>query len=143
LKYTPIVVIGRNPIAVEKKAELKAALPRNTRLLNWVPFEHVLPRTRLIIHHGGMGTTHAAVVHGIPQMAVPHAADQRGNARRIAQAKVGLNLTAHDVRNGALLEGTRALTEDAQVHENARKLAAEFAALGGPERAADALEKLR
>jgi MGT family glycosyltransferase len=140
--YVPVVVIGRNPIPPEQKAELKAALPKITRLLNWVDFDHVLPRTRLIIHHGGMGTTHAAVVHGIVQMAVPHAADQRGNARRIAQAKVGLNLTAHDVRHGALYEGAKALTVDAHVQENARRLAADFAALGGPDRAAAYLAAL-
>ena len=140
--YVPLVVVGRNPIDIQKKAELKAALPRNTRLLNWVPFDHVLPRTKLIVHHGGMGTTHAAVIHGIPQIAVPHAADQRGNARQIAQAKVGLNLTAHDVKHGALLEAAKALTEDAVVRENAHRLAADFAALGGTETAAAALEKL-
>lgn len=137
--YVPIVVIGHNPIAPEDKAQLKAALPPSTRLLNWVNFDHVLPRTRLIIHHGGMGTTHAAVVHGIPQMVVPHAADQRGQARRVAQAKVGLNLTAHGVRNGALLQGARALKTDAQVQRNARDLAGEFHRLGGAERAAEAL----
>jgi MGT family glycosyltransferase len=140
--YVPIVVIGRNPITPEQKAELKAALPGSTRLLNWVSFEHVLPRTQLMIHHGGMGTTHAAVIHGIPQIAVPHAADQRGNARRIAQAKVGLNLSAHDVRHGALLEGSRALTNDATVRANAHQLAANFAALGGAKRAAEALESV-
>lgn len=142
MRYVPIVVIGRNPIEPDKKAELKAALPPNTRLLNWIPFDHVLPRTRLMVHHGGMGTTHAAVIHGIPQMAVPHAADQRGNARRIAQAKVGFNLTAHEVRHGALLEGATALTNDANVQANARQLAADFAALGGAEKAAEALERI-
>ena len=89
-----------------------------------------------------MGTTHAAVIHGIPQMAVPHAADQRGNARRIAQAKVGLNLTAHDVKHGALLQGAKALTADVRVQETAWRLAADFAALGGAARAAEALEAL-
>jgi MGT family glycosyltransferase len=138
--YIPIVVIGRNPITPEQKAELKAALPASTRLLNWVSFDHLLPRTRLMIHHGGMGTTHAAVIHGIPQIAVPHAADQRGNARRIAQAKVGVSLTAHDVRHGALLEGARALTDDDTARKNAQQLAAEFAALGGAKKAANALE---
>lgn len=142
LRYIPIVVIGRNPIAPEDKAKLKAALPRSTRLLNWVDFDHVLPRTRLIVHHGGMGTTHAAVIHGIPQLVVPHAADQRGQARRVAQAKVGLNLTAHDVRNGMLFEGARALSQDEQVKANARRLAEDFAALGGPGRAAEAMLEL-
>jgi len=135
----PIVVIGRNPMAADEKARLKAALPRSTRLLNWVDFDHVLPRTRLIIHHGGMGTTHAAIVHAIPQLVVPHAADQRGQAHRVAQAKIGLNLTAHDVQQGMLFEGARALSQDENVRANAKQLAEEFAALGGPERAADAL----
>jgi MGT family glycosyltransferase len=142
LHFIPVVVIGRNPIAPDDKAKLKAALPPTTRLLNWVDFDHVLPRTRLIIHHGGMGTTHAAIVHAIPQLVVPHAADQRGQARRVAQAKIGLNLTAHDVKNGLLFEGARALSHDQQVKANARELAAEFAFLGGPGRGAEVVASL-
>lgn len=140
--FVPVVVLGWNPITPEAKAELKAALPKTTRLLNWVSFEHVLPRTGLIIHHGGMGTTHAAAVYGIPQMVVPHAADQRGQARRVAQARVGLNLTAMDVKQGALAQGAIALTRDERVRQNARDLAADLAALGGPPRAAEALVAL-
>ncbi|NWF67526.1 MAG: glycosyltransferase family 1 protein [Chloroflexi bacterium] len=137
----PLVVLSNNPIAPEEKAKLKAALPGGTRLLNWAPFGHVLPRCKLAIHHGGMGTTHAITLHGIPQIVVPHAADQRGQARRVAQAKIGLNLTAHDVRNGALLQGARALLADARIQERARAVAAEMAALGGPQRAAVAVEE--
>jgi MGT family glycosyltransferase len=140
LRLVPIVVLGNNPIAPEEKAKLKAALPAGTRLLNWVPFEHVLPRCKLAVHHGGMGTTHAITLHGIPQLVVPHAADQRGQARRVAQAKIGLNLTAHDVKNGALLQGAHALLRDEQIAENARRIAAEMASLGGVTRAAAAIE---
>ncbi|MFN8448694.1 MAG: glycosyltransferase [Anaerolineae bacterium] len=117
-------------------------MPTGTRLLNFVPFDHVLPRTRLMIHHGGMGTTHAALIHAIPQIVVPHAADQRGQARRVAQAKVGLNLTAHDVKQGMLLEGVRAIASDEKVRQTARDLAAEMASLGGAERAAEAVEQI-
>lgn len=138
----PLVVIGWNPIAPEDKGKLIAALPKGTRLLNFVPFDHVLPRTRLMIHHGGMGTTHAALIHAIPQIIVPHAADQRGQARRVAQAKVGLNLTAHDVKQGMLLEGVKAIANDERVRQTARELAAEMAALGGAERAAEAIEAI-
>jgi len=142
LRLLPVVVIGRNPIPAEEKDKLKAALPPGTRLLTWVDFDHLFPRLKVIIHHGGMGTTHRAVIQGIPQVVVPHAADQRGQARRVAQAKVGLNLTAHDVRNGQLLPAIRAVTTDAKVIENARQLAADFAALGGPARAAELLARL-
>jgi UDP:flavonoid glycosyltransferase YjiC (YdhE family) len=81
-------------------------------------------------------------VHAIPQLVVPHAADQRGQARRVAQAKIGLNLTAHDVKNGLLFEGARALSHDQQVKANARELAAEFAFLGGPGRGAEVVASL-
>jgi MGT family glycosyltransferase len=135
----PIVAIGWNPVEPEKKAELKRALPSGTRLLNWVPFGHVLPRARIIVHHGGMGTTHGAVVHGLPQIVVPHAADQRIQAQRVAQAKVGLNLSAHDVRQGMLGEGVHAIVHDEKVRETARQLAHRMAELGGPRRAAESV----
>jgi UDP:flavonoid glycosyltransferase YjiC (YdhE family) len=138
----PIVALGLNPVAPEEKAKLIAALPKGTRLLTFVPFAHVLPRLRLIAHHGGMGTTHWAIRYGLPQLIVPHAADQRGQARRAAQAKVGIELTAHDVRQGKLREGVAALLHDEQVQANARALAQAFAALGGAEKAAAALAEV-
>ncbi len=139
LRLTPIVVLGKQPIDPAKKDELKAALPAGTRLLSWIDYDQVFPRLSVIIHHGGMGTTHRAIIGAIPQVVVPHAADQRGQARRVAQSKVGLNLTAHDVRNGQLLPAIRAVTNDPRLSETAITLAAEFKALGGAERAADLL----
>ncbi len=136
----PVLTLGWNPISSDKKAELKRALPAGTRLLNWAPYDHLLPRCRIVIHHGGMGTTHSAVAHGLRQIVVPHAADQRIQARRVAEAKVGLHLTAHDVRQGQLREGVRAILEAEWVEEKARGLALEMAALGGIERAADLVE---
>jgi MGT family glycosyltransferase len=136
---TPVIAIGWNPIVSEKKTELISALPKGTRLLNWIPLDHVLPRTKLIIHHGGMGTTHHAVVHAVQQIVVPHAADQRIQAKRVAQAKVGLHLSAHDVRQGMLSEGTRAILHDRQIYQTARNLADEMENLGGSHRAAEAI----
>jgi len=138
----PLVVLGNNPVSPEQKERLKAALPGGTYLLNWVDYDHVFPRLKVIVHHGGMGTTHAAVVHGVPQVVVPHAADQRGQARRVAQAKVGLNLTAHDVHSGQLVPAVRAVTSDPNVLDTVKALAASFARLGGPIRAAELLVEL-
>lgn len=139
LRMIPIVVIGTNPIPETEKSQFKASLPAGTRLLNWVDFDQVFPRLKVIIHHGGMGTTHRAIVHGLPQIVVPHAADQRGQARRVAQAKIGLNLNALDIQRGQLLPAIRAVAEDPKVREAASALQASFAALGGAERAAGLL----
>ena len=142
LGWIPIVVIGRQALTPDKKQELISALPPETRLLNWVDFDHVMPRLHSIAHHGGMGTTHAAILHGLPQVVVPHAADQRGQAQRVSQAKIGLNLTAHDVRNGQLLPAIRAVSTDEKVRETAQELARNFANLGGAPKAAELLENL-
>jgi MGT family glycosyltransferase len=142
LGMTSVVVLGRNPIPQDKKAELKAALPPGTRLLTWIDYDHVFPRLKVIVHHGGMGTTHRAIVQAIPQVIVPHAADQRGQARRAAQAKVGLNLTAHDVKTGQLMPAIRAVTTDEKVLSAAKQLADEFASLGGAPHAAELLLQL-
>lgn len=138
----PVVAIGFNPIAPEDKAMLIKALPKGARLVNFVLFEHVLPRCKIMIHHGGMGTTHYAVVYGVMQIVVPHAADQRVQAKRVAQAKIGLNLTAHDVRQGMLKDGVRALLNDAQVQTTARQFADEMANLGGVARAVAVVQSM-
>lgn len=131
----PLVVLGFQPLKPEAKDRLKAQLPGGTRLLAWVPYEHVFPRLKVLVHHGGMGTTHAAVIHAVPQVIVPHAADQRLQAKRASQAKVALNLSAQDVRRGELHPAVRAITTTDWVLERVQQLAADFAALGGAERA--------
>jgi UDP:flavonoid glycosyltransferase YjiC (YdhE family) len=40
------------------------------------PHDWLLPRVSAVVHHGGAGTTAAAVHHGVPAVAVPVLADQ-------------------------------------------------------------------
>ncbi|MFE8936061.1 glycosyltransferase [Streptomyces sp. NPDC007872] len=54
-----------------------------------VPHAWLLPRTAAIIHHGGAGTTTAALRSGVPSTAVPHQFDQHYYARRLALLGVG------------------------------------------------------
>jgi sterol 3beta-glucosyltransferase len=41
-----------------------------------VPFDAVLPRATLVVHHGGAGTSHAVARAGVPAVVVPVTADQ-------------------------------------------------------------------
>lgn len=43
----------------------------------------LFPRAALVVHHGGAGTTHAAVTAGVPSVVVPHVGDQRYWADRL------------------------------------------------------------
>jgi len=41
-----------------------------------VPHQHVFPRCSAIVHHGGAGTSHSALLHGCPSIVIEHIADQ-------------------------------------------------------------------
>jgi UDP:flavonoid glycosyltransferase YjiC (YdhE family) len=51
--------------------------------LEAVPHEWLLPRCRMVIHHGGAGTTSAGLRAGIPNVVVPFTADQPFWGRRV------------------------------------------------------------
>jgi UDP:flavonoid glycosyltransferase YjiC (YdhE family) len=138
----PLAVIGFPRMSPPQREQLKASLPGGTRLLNWVDFDHVFPRLSVIVHHGGMGTTHAAIVHGIPQVIAPRGADQRSQAKRAARAKVGLELSPQDIWRGQLPVAVKAITTTDWVLEAVARLAREFAALGGVVRAAELLVRM-
>jgi vancomycin aglycone glucosyltransferase len=56
-----------------------------------VSHENLLPRVAAIVHHGGAGTTTAAVRAGKPQVVVPHLYDQFYWAHRVEQLQVGVS----------------------------------------------------
>lgn len=49
-----------------------------------MPHAKLFPRVAAVVHHGGAGTTAAALRAGVPQIIVPHLADQFYNAHRLA-----------------------------------------------------------
>jgi sterol 3beta-glucosyltransferase len=55
-----------------------AGLPEYPEIfrLTRAPHEAILPRCRLVVHHGGAGTSHAAARAGVPSVVVAHIVDQ-------------------------------------------------------------------
>jgi UDP:flavonoid glycosyltransferase YjiC (YdhE family) len=51
--------------------------------LDAVPHDWLLPRCKLVIHHGGAGTTAAGLRAGVPNIVVPFMADQPFWGRRV------------------------------------------------------------
>jgi UDP:flavonoid glycosyltransferase YjiC (YdhE family) len=65
-------------------------LPSNVRAVGYLPLAAVLPTCRLIIHHGGSGTTAAPLHFGVPQLVLPAFADNPLSAKRVSDRGVGL-----------------------------------------------------
>jgi sterol 3beta-glucosyltransferase len=57
--------------------------------LDTVPHDWLLPRCSTVIHHGGAGTTAAGLRAGIPNLVLPHAADQPFWGRRVVAIGAG------------------------------------------------------
>jgi UDP:flavonoid glycosyltransferase YjiC (YdhE family) len=68
-------------------------VPPNVRATGYLPLSAVLPTCRLVVHHGGSGTTAAPLHHGVPQLVLPAFADNPLSAQRVVDRGVGL---AHD-----------------------------------------------
>lgn len=138
----PLIALGA-PLETEWVQKMRVRLPQSAILTPHLNFATFLPHVAAAIHHGGAGTTHALVAHAIPQIVVPHAADQTRQAQGIMRSGVGHFLPAKDVTIPRLVEVLAAILPDrAEVRANAIALQAEFDALGGVPAAASTIEAL-
>ena len=65
------------------------ALPANILRIDAAPHDWLFPRVAAVVHHGGVGTTAAALRAGVPQIIVPFSADQPLWAELVHQRRVG------------------------------------------------------
>ena len=127
----------------EQEAALRTHLPAETIVAQRIDLAAVLPKVAAAIHHGGAGVTHALVTHGVPQIIVPHAADQMHQAQGVMRGGAGYHIAAKNATIEALVNAlAQTLPDLAPVRQGAATLQGEFATLGGVTRAADLLEAL-
>jgi sterol 3beta-glucosyltransferase len=106
------------------------------------PHRWLFPRSAAVVHHGGAGTTAAALMAGVPEVICPFFADQPFWAARAADLGVATTplpikkLTADD-----LAHRIRQAVEDPGMRERARALARHLAAEDGVARACDVIEQ--
>nr|WP_308425967.1 glycosyltransferase [Lentzea pudingi] len=107
-------------------------VPRNVHVLPWVPQADLLAHADLVAHHGGAGTTVAAMTHGLPQLVLPQGADQFRNAEIVAGTGLGGRLVGEDFTADAVQEVARKLLRDNDVQAANARIAAEIAAMPSP-----------
>ena len=119
-----------------------SALPGNFLAVDETPHDWLFPRTSLVIHHGGSGTTHSAARAGVPSVVVPFAGDQPFWADRLRRAGVaGPPVGAKSLTAAALARGID-FAESTGARERAAALGRRMAAEDGVRAAIAAIEKL-
>ncbi len=105
-------------------------LPDTVLPLDGAPHDLLFPKMSLVIHHGGAGTTGAALRAGVPQVVIPHIADQPYWGRRVHELGVG----AAPIHRKHLTAGRLA---DAITSASRSEVVRAASALGGAIRAED------
>ena len=116
--------------------------PRHIHVAPYLPQSLLFPQCDLVITHGGSGTVRTALVHGLPMVILPIAADQPENARRCAALGAAVVIPAAERTPAATRTAVRTVLHNSHYRENAARLRGEMAALPGPENAVSLLERL-
>ena len=114
----------------------------NVLAVDYAPHAALFPRAAAIVHQGGAGTLHQALLAGRPTLVVPHAHDQPDNANRVE--RLGISRTIYPKRYTvpAVERALHDLLGDQRFATQSRQMGAVVASEQGAATAADALDRL-
>jgi len=104
------------------------------------PHAKLFPRCAAVVHHGGIGTAHAAAHAGVPQLVMPQMLDQYYTAHRLELAGVGFGLRNRLTADTDTLAAALSRVLAPALASRARALAGQVQ-LDGVDRAVEALER--
>lgn len=119
-----------------------AAPPAHVRVLSRVPMLALLPRTAVVVSHGGLNTVSEALAHAVPLVLAPIRHDQPINARLVVAAGAGRRVNFNRCSPAELGTAIADVRRSPRYREAAAALAAEIRHAGGASAAADHLEGL-
>ena len=119
-----------------------AALEENVFRSSFVHLQLLLPRSALLVHHGGIGTTARALEAGVPQIIRSAAYDQPDNGSRIAELGVGAFFAPDRYDQERSVEELARLLGSGEVRATLARLRAALQGTNAISRAADALERI-
>jgi hypothetical protein len=118
------------------------AVPTNAHVVPFADHDALMRRARLVVGHGGHGTTMRALRHGLPIVGMPaRGADQVPITRLLEEWNVGRALPG-DADVAQIRAAVEDILRDPTVHDEARARARAFEGLDGAQLAADSLESL-
>ena len=109
---------------------------------DYAPFSEIFPRARIVIHHGGIGTTGQALRAGLPQLVVPLFADQFDNAARVVRLGVARSVGLKRYRADRAAAELSALLGEESYHARAVAVGREVSQEDGSEVAVQVVESI-
>ncbi|HEV2766579.1 MAG TPA: glycosyltransferase [Acidimicrobiales bacterium] len=115
--------------------------PANVHVERFIPQALLLPHCDAVVNQGGTALLDI-LGHGLPVLVLPQGANQFHNAEACVHAGVGRRLLPDEVSADAVRADVRLLLDDASYRQAAETVAAELAAMPGPEEGVSLVERL-
>jgi UDP:flavonoid glycosyltransferase YjiC (YdhE family) len=119
-----------------------SAVPDGMIAMNYAPYESLLPRASVVVHHGGVGTTSQGLRAGVPTLIVPFAFDQSDNAERARRLGTSRTVYRNKYRAPRVAKELNELLTRPEYARNAREISNKLKQESGPARAADLIERV-
>jgi rhamnosyltransferase subunit B len=132
----------RAMLVTNHPGQTPANLPPGIKAFGYLPFSKVLPRSALLVYHGGIGTLAQGIKAEVPHLVVPHAYDQFDNAWRLRRLGLGESIPIGSYRARRAARAILGLTSDAASAQLRRDYAQRIDSNAAIERAADLIEQL-
>jgi UDP:flavonoid glycosyltransferase YjiC (YdhE family) len=120
----------RGALLTRHPEQVPARLPKGVERFDYVPLGALLPRSRALVHHGGIGTTAAALAAGVPQVIVPFSHDQPDNAARVVRLGVGARVLPRRLDTAHLADVLRNLLGADDAARRCREVAGRMSGRG-------------
>lgn len=100
-------------------------VPPNTRVVDSLALHLLVPSCAAVVHQGGVGTTMTVAAAGVPQLIIPHIADQLVNATQISAVGAGLSIGS-SADAASFRDGVTRLLDDSSFRISAEKVQQEI-----------------
>ena len=112
-------------------SQLKAPLPMNTYVAEYIPHDLLLPKVDVMVTNGGYGAVQRALSMGVPLVVAGNTEDKPEVAARVAWTGAGINLRTGAPTPAAVRAAVREVLGNGRYLAAARKLEVAFARRDG------------
>ena len=134
-------VLGCDVYVAGVPEAIYAAAGREVRCTPRLNFAELLPRARVMVHHGGQNSMMDALAYEVPQVVVPGRVFERQfNAGAVERTRCGLSVRVP--KPALIAEAALRLVNEAALSGGLTKLREELSALGGTERIVSEVEEI-
>ncbi|HKR61624.1 MAG TPA: glycosyltransferase [Pyrinomonadaceae bacterium] len=136
LKRRAVLIIG------DERNRITESLPPEIIAVDYAPFEQLLERGCVMVHHGGVGTTSQGLRAGVPTLIVPFAFDQPDNAEHVERLGTSRTLPRSKYKHDKVAQELDKLLNNPQYASKARMVSEQIRKENGAARACDAIQEV-